>query len=109
MITSLLAFLLFGVGTAEAPEARQKNLVVIELRFEARVPERLVRLEDVARAEKDPSKVWPEIARTVVSFEADRFITRGKILSRLEREGIPANAIRFSGPAICVLKEERAR
>ncbi len=109
----LLPIVLAGCAIAldahGAPPAEARGPLLLRLAFEARAAGGIVRLADVAQPLADPERIWSEVEEMVVAGADARFVSRGKLERRLLDAGLPARAVRLTGPALCELGAHRAK
>ncbi len=105
----LLIVVILGVPRGGG-DSDEKSALVLRLSFST-PPLQCIRLEDVASPARDPQRVWPRISRLILAYtpagsaSMPRSITRGLVIGRLEKAGLPRVRVRVRGPAICEVRE----
>ena len=74
----------------------------IRVRLETKVElGTLVRLSDVVELKSDAKGVWAHLKDVVVAGGKKRWVSRSDLERRIRGAGVPLDAVRIQGPAVC--------
>ena len=62
---------------------------------------RLVRLSDVVELKADAKGLWKQLKDVVVAGGKKRWVSRSDLERRIRGAGVPLDAVRIQGPAVC--------